>query len=307
MVKFSVEKGGEYMYKTSGQLKQEAKDSLRGRWKEAVLLNIVPSLLQMLTMLLVGIIFAGLIAFVSFFMATEFSSDSLNETGVRNGSIERIFNEEFDESFTEDWLDEMDSDYSSPSSSIASAAASASSSSIVAPVLGLVLSLIGVGISFTFLDVIRKKDEQSIGFRDAFRVFNGNDFVPIFLINILTAIFKYFWGLLLVIPGIIKRYSYSQSYFIYKDLATHKDVRGMGATSFISESRDLMRGHKARLFWLDVSFIGWYLLGYLTLGIGLLWINPYISATKAAFYNDLAKDRFMLPEVEDEDDEWTNF
>ena len=294
------------MYKTSGQLKQEAKDSLSGRWKDAVILNLVPSLLQMLTMFLVSIVVAVMIAFVSFFMVTEFSSESISETGIVRENVEQMFDEDIDEEFDSDWFSEFE-DETYYGSSPASAVAAASSSSIFGPILSLVLSFLVIGISFTFLDVIRKREEQPITFKDAFRVFNANDFVPIFLINILEYIFKFLWGLLLVIPGIIKAYSYSQSYFIYKDLSTHQDVRGMGATSFISESRDLMRGHKARLFWLDVSFIGWYLLGFLTLGIGLLWVNPYVSATKAAFYNDLAKDRFMLPQEVEEEDEWTNF
>ena len=48
-----------------------------------------------------------------------------------------------------------------------------------------------------------------------------------------------------------------------------------------------MDGHKGRLFWLDLTFIGWYFLVALTLGIAYLWVAPYISATKAAFYEDL--------------------
>ncbi len=177
------------------------------------------------------------------------------------------------------------------------------------PILSFIMTLITVGISFTFLDVIRNGKEKEMKFKDAFSIFNGNDFVPVFLINLLTYLFTFFWSLLFFIPGVIKYYSYSQSNFIYKDLSTHKDVRTMGATSFISESRSLMKGHKARLFFLDLSFIGWYLLGGLTFGIALLWVYPYVTATKAAFYNDLAKDRFLEqePETNFDAEEWTNF
>ncbi|MFW7420050.1 DUF975 family protein [Vagococcus fluvialis] len=296
------------MYKTSGQLKQEARNSLQGRWKEAVILNLVPSLLQMISMFLIGLLVAGMFFFISMF-ATSSSFESFeSQSNVGRTNIEQMFDEDFFEDEVDSWYQEYNDDYSSSSSSIASAAASASSSSFMAPIMNLVISFLMVGISFTFLDVVRRGKDQSMEFKDAFRVFNGIDFIPIFLINILTYIFTALWSLLFVIPGIIKSYSYSQSYFIYKDLATHKDVRGMGATSFISESRDLMHGHKGRLFWLDVSFIGWYLLGFLTLGIGLLWINPYVTTTKAAFYNDLAKDKYLsFEEVEEEDEEWTSF
>ena len=81
----------------------------------------------------------------------------------------------------------------------------------------------------------------------------------------------------------------------------------MGATSFITESRELMSGHKGRLFWLDISFIGWYIVGMITLGIGFLWINPYINATKAAFYDDLSKGKFLETPIEEDDEVWTSF
>ncbi|HAX1154783.1 TPA: DUF975 family protein, partial [Enterococcus faecium] len=54
--------------------------------------------------------------------------------------------------------------------------------------------------------------------------------------------------------------------------------------------RKLMDGYKGQLFWLDLSFIGWHILALATAGIGYLWLSPYISATKAAFYEQLPKD-----------------
>lgn len=57
----------------------------------------------------------------------------------------------------------------------------------------------------------------------------------------------------------------------------------------ITRSRQLMYGHKMDYFLLVLSFLGWDLLGVLTLGIGFLWIAPYQNATYAAFYNDLVK------------------
>lgn len=48
-----------------------------------------------------------------------------------------------------------------------------------------------------------------------------------------------------------------------------------------------MDGHKWQLFCLHLSFIGWWLLCILTLGIGTLWLAPYIQNSTAAFYEDL--------------------
>ncbi|WP_143592733.1 DUF975 family protein [Vagococcus martis] len=203
------------------------------------------------------------------------------------------------------WAEEYDDD--SFSSNVSEVFASVTSIPFASPIMSFVMTFLTIGISFTFLDVIRKGREAELSFRQSFRLFNGNDFVPVLLINILTYIFRYLWSLLFIIPGIVKIYSYSQANFIYKDLAATRDTRSMGATSFITESRDLMNGHKERLFWLDVSFLGWYLLGLLTLGIGFLWINPYVNATKAAFYDDLSKGKFLEAVVEEDDEIWTNF
>lgn len=297
--KMFLMKGGVKMYKTSSQLKREAKDSLRGRWKDAILLNLVPSIVQIISMFFVAVFTIAVVFLVSFLVTTDFatSSDSyssgFNET-IRS-DIQSEINDNMSSNDFEDLFDNTDVGFTSYG---------------ITPIISFVMSFLTIGITFTFLDVIRKREEQSIGFKDAFRVFNGIDFVPVFLINLLMYIFKSLWAFAFLIPAFVKHYSYSQSNFIYKDLAEHSDVRSMGATTFITESRNLMKGHKGRLFWIDLSFIGWYLLGFVTFGIAMLWVNPYLNATKAAFYNDLAKERFLIPatsEDQDTEEEWTNF
>lgn len=57
----------------------------------------------------------------------------------------------------------------------------------------------------------------------------------------------------------------------------------------LRRSGQLMEGNYLRLFLLWLRFTGWFLLGALTLGIGLLWVIPYMAAATAAFYNDLAR------------------
>lgn len=49
-------------------------------------------------------------------------------------------------------------------------------------------------------------------------------------------------------------------------------------------SKDAMKGHRWRLFVLDLTFVGWYFLGFLTLGLGLLWVVPYHQTARAAYY-----------------------
>ena len=89
------------------------------------------------------------------------------------------------------------------------------------------------------------------------------------------------WSLLLIVPGLIMAYAYSMTPYI---LDEHPEI---GAWDASKRSREMMKGHKLRLFWLDLSFIGWFLLSILTLGIGFLWLIPYNEVSRVAFYNDL--------------------
>lgn len=101
---------------------------------------------------------------------------------------------------------------------------------------------------------------------------------------ILILIFTFLWTLLLIIPGIIKSYSYSMSYFI---LADHPQMPANHARKY---SIELMKGNKWRLFCLDFSFIGWILLSILTLGILSFWIVPYRETARAEFYRYLVSE-----------------
>lgn len=95
---------------------------------------------------------------------------------------------------------------------------------------------------------------------------------------LLRGIYKFLWGLLFVIPGIMASYSYAMTGFL---LAEHPDLT---ASEAISRSKELMHGRRWRLFCLHCSFIGWALLSALTLGLGELWLRPYRQAAQTAFY-----------------------
>ncbi|MCU6712087.1 DUF975 family protein [Paenibacillus sp. J5C_2022] len=86
------------------------------------------------------------------------------------------------------------------------------------------------------------------------------------------------WFLLLIIPGIVKTYAYSQVPFI---LADNPNI---GYRRAVDLSNRMTRGHKFRIFVLDLSFLGWILLGILALFVGVLFVWPYINATKAELY-----------------------
>ena len=99
--------------------------------------------------------------------------------------------------------------------------------------------------------------------------------------KLLQALYVFLWTLLFIIPGIIAGYSYSMTPYI---LAENPE---MSAKDAIARSKELMQGHKWELFCLNFSFIGWDILCVLTLGILIIWINPYKHAALAAFYRSL--------------------
>ena len=97
------------------------------------------------------------------------------------------------------------------------------------------------------------------------------------ILSLLKNVFVFLWSILFIIPGIVKTYSYSLAEYISlqnKDL-TWKEC--------IDESRRLMDGHKWEMFMLDLSFIGWKILCVFTFGVGTLFLNPYIQATKVEY------------------------
>lgn len=98
---------------------------------------------------------------------------------------------------------------------------------------------------------------------------------------LLTTLFITLWTLLLIVPGIIAALSYSMTFYILADNPS------MGAREAIKKSKKMMDGNKWKLFCLGLRFLGWALLTILTLGIGILWLLPYIQVTTAKFYDNL--------------------
>ena len=161
--------------------------------------------------------------------------------------------------------------------SLIMAACAALSYVVVGAVAVLLLSgPLMLGFTMVCLAVSRRQGASLSKLFEGFSRFG--DSLVLFL---LMDIFIFLWSLLLVIPGIIKMYSYSMSWFVLHD---RPDLTGNEARK---RSMYLMRGHKWRLFCLDFSFLGWYLLSALTLGILAFWVTPYHMTARAEFYQEL--------------------
>ncbi|MEE3314347.1 MAG: DUF975 family protein [Treponema sp.] len=103
------------------------------------------------------------------------------------------------------------------------------------------------------------------------------------------------WTCLLVVPGIVKSYAYSQIYFI---LAEHPNV---GVRKAMNMSKVMTNGHKADLFMLDLSFLGWLILCMMTGGLLFLRVGPYYMMTKTNAYHCLKDEAIRSGKLCEED------
>ena len=145
------------------------------------------------------------------------------------------------------------------------------------PVLGLfVMPLMSLCIIYVYLKLANGVKP------DISELFNHFDAIwPVFKLYVLTMVFTILWTMLLVIPGIIKAYAYSQAYYV---LAENP---GIGAREALRRSEAMMKGHKMEMFMLNMSFMGWAILGTFTFGLLYIWLIPYMQATMTNFYNSI--------------------
>ena len=160
---------------------------------------------------------------------------------------------------------------------------------IVAFILGGPLALGACVFSLKFVR------NQEVQFEDIFEGFNN--FGKALVLYLLQGLYVFLWMLLLIVPGVIAAIGYSQSFFI---LSENPD---MSPSEAIDKSKQMMDGYKMQYFLLGFRFIGWALLCILTVGIGFLWLLPYIRISLAKFYIELKGDEMsdLLEEFHSEE------
>ncbi|MFT6908975.1 MAG: putative membrane protein [Oleiphilaceae bacterium] len=148
---------------------------------------------------------------------------------------------------------------------------------IVGPIVWLIISgAFSLGFASLYLNLCRgEKAEVS-------QIFSGfNNFTTALVANLLMTLFILLWALLLIVPGIMAAFSYMLTFFILADDPS------LTPSEAINKSKEMMQGYKWKAFLLSCRFIGWALLSILTLGIGLLWLLPYMGMSFAKFYEDI--------------------
>jgi uncharacterized membrane protein len=163
----------------------------------------------------------------------------------------------------------------------------------------IILFLIGSAFAYSmanvFIDVV---DGAEIDVVEKVKIGFVNEYGRNIILTFVMNIFIFLWALLLIIPGIIKAYAYSMSFYI-----ANKEP-GLDAMACISKSKEYTKGYKADLFVLDLSYLGWYILGIFTLGILWLWIVPKHMSARTLYFNEIyeGSPSFVLPKEEPKDE-----
>lgn len=236
-----------------------AREKLKGRWGTAVLTGFVASLLG-------GV--------------TATSSSFSTSTKIDNDDIEKILGE----NITVDGQQvspEQFMEYLQTSEVLRILIPIFLAVAAVAMIWGIATFILGgpTRLGYCGFNIRLLKGEGE--FKDLFSYFNGY-FLKAFLTRLLVGVITTIGYILLVIPGILATYGLSMTYYI---MAENPEIDPFEA---VKASWNMMKGYKWKLFCLQISFIGWIILSAFTLGIGMLFITPYMEAATAAFYKNIS-------------------
>jgi uncharacterized membrane protein len=149
---------------------------------------------------------------------------------------------------------------------------------------------VAVGMINSFNTLYSKSDCQilwnikALSFSDC-----GRSIAGMLMMSVVTSVYS----LLLLVPGFIASFALFLVPYLLKDNPE------LSIMDTLRLSRRMMEGHKMQLFKLQLSFIGWILLNVLTLGIGMLWLMPYMMTTLAAFYQDVKSEYLLKNNVQE--------
>lgn len=149
---------------------------------------------------------------------------------------------------------------------------------LISSLISLALLPMEVGMIRYVLDIVRGKEANLEYLKEYY-----DKILVIIVISFLVGIFTTLGLILLIVPGIIIALGYSMVFYIF---AENKEITSMGV---LKRSKEMMNGYKMDYFLFCLSFIGWILLGALTLGILYIWLIPYMTSAQALYYDELSK------------------
>lgn len=136
-----------------------------------------------------------------------------------------------------------------------------------------------LGLALFYMNLVRENGPDMNNLFEGFQHFGSS-----LGLYILQMILFFIGFILFIIPGVILAIGLSQSFFILADNPE------MSPIDVMRESWELMKGNKADFFVLCLRFLPWIILSILTLGIGFIFLAPYMYATFANYYDNIRGD-----------------
>lgn len=148
----------------------------------------------------------------------------------------------------------------------------------------LVFTLATLPLTFASVQYVMKtKKGEQVEVMEVFKK-KYKLFIPILVMTVVMSILISIGFMLLIVPGIILTFRYAMAQMIAAEAEDELD-----GIETLKQSAKLMDGHKWEFFVFMLSFIGWYILGIITLGIAYIWVIPYITVAEIDYYEELKK------------------
>ena len=155
--------------------------------------------------------------------------------------------------------------------------------SLVAMAVEIFLMPLQIGMFSYILKLVRGKKVELT--EELFSKYKSEYMWDIILVSLITGLIIALMSILLIIPGIIYAIKFAMTSFILAE----QDEKELKEHKAYEVSSKMMEGHKWEFFVFQLSFIGWYFLCVITLGIASIWIVPYTTVASAMWYDELKK------------------
>lgn len=151
-------------------------------------------------------------------------------------------------------------------------------------VKGIIFAPLLITMAGMYLALVRRNQNEEFNLGTELGGIFKNSFNNTYLKKLATVLLRNVimsaLTLLFFVPGIIFAYS---SYFTNEIMSDNPNLKPMEA---IKLSKKIVKGNRTELFVLDLSFIAWYLLCVVTVGLGCIYVLPYVYTTKALYYEN---------------------
>ena len=158
--------------------------------------------------------------------------------------------------------------------------------------ISIIIAVFQTAGMFNYLDIFRGEKEEINLSKDIFRAFKEGYFWKIAGLSVIISIIMLILFFIPVIGWVLMVYlglSWSQAtYVLYHKL---KNNEYQGICDVLNTSKQLMVGYKFRYFLFNLTFIGWYFLDAITLGISRIWTMPFNTMSMVSFYEARIQDR----------------